>query len=141
MIRRNLGSGYVPVAPAGDGGRPGLRPELGVDAVHVILDGLLGQHQLGRDLPVGITFRDQCHDLGFAEGQAERAGQAGDAAGPQSNLQATATTGKGCDAWYEGSDGERKGPGWHNLHTIAWCGTGPDRPGSAAGGSSADFRA
>src|SRR3984957_4290058 len=131
MIRRNLGSGYVPVAPARDGGRPGLGSELGVDAVHVILDGLLGQHQLGRDLPVGVTLRDQGHDLGFAQGQAERAGQAGDAPGPQSNLQATATTGKGCDAWYEGRDGERKGAIRHNLHTIAWLAGAAARPAAA----------
>src|SRR5258705_9692394 len=82
MIRRNPGSGQVPVAPAGDGRGAGLGPQLGVDAVHVILDSLLGEHQMGRDLAVGVTLGDERHDLGFAQGQAERAGQAGDAAGP-----------------------------------------------------------
>src|SRR5450631_3982359 len=75
-------SGRVPVAPAGDGGRAGLRAELGVDAVHVIFHGLLGEHQMGRDLTIGVTLGDERHDLGFAQRQAERAGHAGDAAGP-----------------------------------------------------------
>jgi hypothetical protein len=81
------------IVPAGDGRRSGLRAQLGIDLVHVILDGLLGQHELGGDLAVGVTLRDQRHDLGLAQRQAERSRHAGDIAGPQSHLRAMATSG------------------------------------------------
>src|SRR5437764_5563885 len=60
------GSGGL--APVGDGGGPRAHAELGVDAADVVLHGLLGQEQASGDLPVGLTVRDERHDLHLARG-------------------------------------------------------------------------
>lgn len=54
--------------PGGDPGA-GLEAELGHHVLEVLADGLLGNGELGRDLPIGESARDQAGDLGFAPGQ------------------------------------------------------------------------
>src|ERR1039457_5881880 len=70
------------IIPAGDGGRAGAGPELRVNPVDVILDGLLGEDQLAGDLAGGGPFRGEGHDLRLARRKAERADHSGDTAGP-----------------------------------------------------------
>src|SRR5688572_13657638 len=52
--------------PEPDGGDARVHAELGVDAVDVVLDGLLAEEQALRDLAVGLTRGDEVHDLGLA---------------------------------------------------------------------------
>jgi hypothetical protein len=63
---------------AGDEGRrlgAALHAELGEQVRDVVLDRLLGEEQLGRDLTVRKTFADQIEDLALAKSQiGERAG-------------------------------------------------------------------
>src|SRR2546421_2642922 len=72
------GAGRLPVrgpgglAPVGDGGGPGAHAELRVDPADVVLHGLLGQEQASGDLPVGLTVRDEGHDLHLARGKPVR---------------------------------------------------------------------
>jgi hypothetical protein len=57
--------------PVRDGGGAVVHAELGVDTPDVVLDRLLGEEQVRRDLTVGMAARDQRHDLGLACGQAK----------------------------------------------------------------------
>src|SRR5580698_8752872 len=69
-----------PWRPAGDGGRARAHPELGVDPVYMVLDGLLGQDQPFRDLAIRVAGRDERHDLRLARGQPGAIGGLGVAA-------------------------------------------------------------
>src|SRR5437762_9145144 len=61
------------VIPAGDGRRPGIGPEFGVDPVHVVFHGLFREHELCGDRPVRVPLSDKGHDLRFARRKAQRA--------------------------------------------------------------------
>src|SRR5690606_24743486 len=52
-------------APPSDRGRARPYAELGVDPVHMVLDGLLTQEETPSDLAIGVTGGDQLHDLGL----------------------------------------------------------------------------
>ena len=52
----------------GSSGTAAADAELGVDPPDVVLHGLLGQEQASGDLPVGLTVRDERHDLHLARG-------------------------------------------------------------------------
>src|SRR5215831_8299857 len=70
------------VGPADDGRRPGIGSEFGVNPVHVVFHGLLGEHKAGCDLPVRVPLRDKRHDLRLARRKAQRARVARHAGGP-----------------------------------------------------------
>src|SRR6266851_4727065 len=84
VVRAGTGSGGVlaDVTPAGDRRRARTGAEFGIDPVHMVLNGLLGEHQLRRDLAVGVPLRDKRHDLSLTDGKAERASHRVHAAGP-----------------------------------------------------------
>src|SRR5215469_17431354 len=70
------------VGPADDRRRPGIGSEFGVDPVHVVFHGLLGEYKAGGNLPVRVPVRDKGHDLSFARRKAQRARVARHAGGP-----------------------------------------------------------
>src|SRR5215472_2322621 len=70
--------------PADDGRRAGLRADLCVDPVYVVLHRLLGEHQPGGDFAVGVPVCDERHDFGLSRRKAKWVSCTGCRGGPHS---------------------------------------------------------
>src|SRR5262252_7717013 len=70
--------------PAADGRRAGLRANLRVDPVYVVLHRLLGEHQPGGDFAVGVPGCDERHDFGLSRRKAKWVSCTGCRGGPHS---------------------------------------------------------